>query len=388
MVTPGGQRGRREQGLHVIDGYQFETSSLESPEALARDWSALERVVRPSFFLSWNWISVWLEVYRPRADVLRVRRDGETVALALLVRGHDRRHAGLLTSRTLHLHQTGLEPEDQIWIEYNGMLTTEAGRAPVYRATMRFLVEHYPDWDEFVIGAVREEDAALLDDAAAVHRHDLWTAPCYGIDLADIRRRDSAYLDTLSRNTRYQIRRAVRLYEEQGALSIRRPQDTDEAVERFREIGPLHLARWGGGAGQSGFANPEFMAFHEALIRRHWDEGNVDVIHIRCGEELISAFYNLRYQGSVYFYLSGVRRETDPRLKPGLVGHALCIQEYLDAGADFYDFMGGGERYKSSLGQLHQQLVKSALQRPRLRFRLEGLARAAKHRLLGQGDQP
>ena len=72
----------------------------------------------------------------------------------------------------------------------------------------------------------------------------------------------SSYLDTLSSNTRYQIRRSRRIYEERGQVELKRAQSVGEALEFFDQIGPLHIHRWGGELGESGFVNPEFLLFH------------------------------------------------------------------------------------------------------------------------------
>ncbi|MEE4384474.1 MAG: GNAT family N-acetyltransferase [Pseudomonadales bacterium] len=365
-------------------GVRFEVSS-GLDDSLRSEWVALEARAEAPFFLSWHWIGTWLEVYQPNVEVLRAFKGSQLIGIALFTRFDVERHWGLLRSRTLRLHQTGDAREDQIWIEYNGLLVDRHHRDGVHRLVLDYLLRAVPDWDELIVGAVRNEDADLLAAHPAILRHDLWTAPCYGIDLDAIRRSGASYLDTLSRNTRYQVRRAQRLYEEQGAVELIRPASLNEALEAFEEIGKLHLTRWGSEAGRSGFANPEFMAFHRQLIQRHWNARRVDIRLLRVGGRLVSGFYNFLHEGVVYFYLSGVGNERESRLKPGLLGHALCIEHYLEDGWCFYDFMGGGERYKKSLGQVHQQLFQCSLQKRQLKFRLERAAREIKRRVQKAG---
>jgi len=48
-------------------------------------------------------------------------------------------------------------------------------------------------------------------------------------------------------------------------------------------------------------------------------------------------------------YQTGLVLETDARLKPGLVCHALAIEHARAAGADTYDFLAGAQRYKTTL---------------------------------------
>jgi CelD/BcsL family acetyltransferase involved in cellulose biosynthesis len=96
------------------------------------------------------------------------------------------------------------------------------------------------------------------------------------------------------------------------------------------------------------------------------------------GDQEIASFYNLLHKGVIYFYLGGMETETDNRLKPGLLGHTLCIEDYRHHGFHYYDFMGGEERYKANLGQLHRQLTQVSLQRGRFKLKLEDVARRTK----------
>jgi CelD/BcsL family acetyltransferase involved in cellulose biosynthesis len=353
---------------------------------LRDDWLDLEGRASPTVFLSWQWLGHWLYVYQPLAWVLRVTQGDRLVGLGLVVETDERRH-GVLKSRCLRLHQTGYKLLDQIWIEYNGFLAERGQEDAVAEACLRYLCNFMPEWDEFVIGAIDAEEAERYADITGLHKHLRWEAPCFGVDLDHLRRTGKQYLDTLSRNTRYQIRRSDRLYQQQGDVRLVRPDSVDEALALFDRIAPRHLERWGSGPDQSGFANPDFVRFHRELIRSQWPGGGVDLVSLMAGEEEIASFYNLVYNQVVYFYLGGIEAETDNRLKPGLLGHSLCIEDYRHHGFHYYDFMGGDERYKSNLGHLHRNLVQISLQRPRFKLKLEDVARRARNRWIREtGD--
>jgi CelD/BcsL family acetyltransferase involved in cellulose biosynthesis len=104
--------------------------------------------------------------------------------------------------------------------------------------------------------------------------------------------------------------------------------------------------------------------------------GAVELVRASAGGEPIGYLYNLLHRDRVLYYFSGFRYEADNRLKPGLVTHALCIERHLAGGMQAYDFMAGGERYKSNLGQPGPRLVSVVVERPRLALRLaDGLRR-------------
>lgn len=351
----------------------FELPGIEA------EWQELERRSESSVFLSWQWIGTWLETYRPNACLLRVYRGERLIGLSVVVRGYERRH-GILTSQCLRVHQTGQPNEDQIWIEYNGLLAERGCQREVTVACLHYLSREDQTWEEFIVGAIDSREASYYANATGLTPHIRWEAPCYGVDLNRLSRSGEAYLATLSRNTRYQISRSERLYQQRGELRIERPGTLGEALATFDSIGPQHLARWGGGIDQSGYANPEFLRFHHAMINAYWPSGGIDLVSIWAGDDRIACFYNLLYNKVAYFYLGGLQIEADNRLKPGLLGHALCIEDYRNKGYRYYDFMGGAERYKTQMGRLHKQLVQVALQRNRVKFRLENAVRKVKNR--------
>ncbi len=348
---------------------------------LRNDWLDLEGRASPTVFLSWQWLGHWLDVYQPRASVMRVWERERLVGLGLVVETDERRH-GVLKSRCLRLHQTGHKLLDQIWIEYNGFLAEHGREDAVAEACLQHLCNSMPDWDEFVIGAIDAEDGERFARITSLHKHLRWEAPCYGVDLDELRSSGEKYLATLSRNTRHQINRCYRLYRDYGEVALVRPDSVDEALALFDRIGPRHLGRWGSGPDQSGFANPDFVRFHRELIYFQWPQGGVDLISVMAGDKEIASFYNLTYNQVVYFYLGGMQIEADNRLKPGLLGHSLCIEDYRHHGFHYYDFMGGDERYKSTLGRLHRHLVQITLQRARFKLKLEDVARRARNRFV------
>ncbi len=353
---------------------------LKDVAALAARWHQLETQAEVSIFLSWQWIGTWVETYPLSLIVLEiVDANNDVVGLALLKEYNARRH-GVMVSRSLLLHQSGAEKYDQIWIEYNGLLTAQEHQQAIEAVALAHINSQLR-WDEWIIGGIEIKAALRYATQLNMKTHISWAAPCYGVDLSLIKQQHLTYRETLSANTRYQINRAQKMYERSGQVILERPQSTEEALTFFAEIGPLHIKRWRDSEHKSGFLNPEFVCFHQKMIQQYWPHG-VDLVKVKVNGDLIACFYNLLYRNRVFFYLSGMRSEVDNKLKPGLLSHSLCIENYLEMGFDYYDFMGGEERYKAQLGDVHQQLVKIALQRPKLKFFVENLARDIKNKLL------
>jgi CelD/BcsL family acetyltransferase involved in cellulose biosynthesis len=198
-------------------------------------------------------------------------------------------------------------------------------------------------------------------------------------DLKTPREQGKAIIDSLSSNTRHQVRRSLRLYENaHGRAQVVPAQSTEEAITMFHEAGSWHRSRWL----DSGYNNPAFIEFHETLIKRGFDHGNIKLFRIVFGNHVVGVFYFLLIEGCAYFYLQGLRSESNNKLKPGLNAHCLLMQHFLKQGYDVYDFMGGESQYKRQLCNQQNAFMTLRVHNGRWRFLLEQQARQLKHRLL------
>ena len=349
---------------------------------LEQAWLDLEHRADCSFFLSWNWIGCWLRVFNIRGYVMEARHESAVVALAILVPARVRRH-GWLNVQSLFLNQCGDPDLDVITIEFTGILVDRNYGVPLIDRCLEFICRSdrragfTDDWDELVLGGVPEEYRPITERCGmAVNLTAL--RPSAGVQLDVIRASGRDYLEHLSSNTRYQIRRAIKSYASRGPLAIAAARDVPEALRFLEELKVLHQATWEKRGKPGAFAYSSFVAFHTALIQRSLSTGAVEVLRISAGEQAIGYLYNFVFRDWVGFYLSGFAYEQDAKAKPGLVSHYLCAERYLQAGRKVYDFMAGQNRYKSSLGTPGPTMVTLVLQKPRAKLKLEAALRWCK----------
>ncbi|MBV8592002.1 MAG: GNAT family N-acetyltransferase, partial [Acetobacteraceae bacterium] len=175
-------------------------------------------------------------------------------------------------------------------------------------------------------------------------------SPAPWLDLAELRARCVGFLDTLSANTRYQVRRSHRFFSHLGPLRLRRAETEAEARSYLASLATLHQASWARRGQPGAFADPFFRRFHENLIHRGFREDVIDLLRITAGSTTVGFLYNFRYRGRVYAYQSGLNYDLDSaHAKPGLTCHTLAIEAYLGEGLLSYDFLAGDDRYKTSL---------------------------------------
>jgi CelD/BcsL family acetyltransferase involved in cellulose biosynthesis len=198
------------------------------------------------------------------------------------------------------------------------------------------------------------------------------------VDLARVRAAGD-YLSLLSANARAQIRRALRLFEARAPITLETASSVAEASAIFDELVTLHRRNWQW-RGKEGAFTPFVRAFHERLIRRRFDAGEIQLLRVRSGPATIGSLYNFVFDGVIYFYQSGIAWQADAKLKPGLVCHAEAVAHNASLGHQRYDFLGGESRYKKTLAtDDHRHLVWARIQRPRLRFRVEDALRDARN---------
>ncbi|WOJ98301.1 GNAT family N-acetyltransferase [Congregibacter brevis] len=356
-----------------IGEYQVSITRLEKNTDLATDWLKLEKQVNPSIFTSWLWISTWLDqIAPPPALLAKVYANQEIVALGVFILKKETRYS-LLSSNTARLHQTGLEHEDQVWIEYNALLASPEHKIPALLAVERVLFnEGYCDELKISMLSTTPDSSAYLDRENV--NVDLEVVG-YKRNLALCRQKKATVLQAVSSNTRQQIRRSMRLYSEQfGKPTILDAQTAEEALRMFDEAGSFHKQRWI----DSGFHNAAFTDFHKDLIKRGFDHGNIRLSQLHVGNRLLGVFYFMIYGNTAYFYLQGLRHENNGKLKPGLCGHSLLMQDFLDQGVDEYDFMGGDSQYKQQLADCKNAFVSVRTHNGDWKFLIEDGARHLK----------
>ena len=349
-------------------------------------WSAVFAAsAARSFFLSPEWVGAWLETYGTalHAEVALFEDGGSPVGAAVLASRVTR--LGFVPLRRLYFHTAGEPDADSAAVEHVAPLCRPERSGAVLLALGALVRAR--TWDELVLSGISEAGLEQLSHAVPGLAVETEWRPTYLVDLARLRSSGARYDSVLSRNTRDQLKRSLKLYRARGEPALRFAATPDEALALPAELGALHQARWEARGGSGAFASAHWRAFHERLIARAFPRGGVQLARVSVGDATVGLLYNFVQDGTVAFYQSGFRYEEDNRLKPGLVTHALVIQECIDQGLDVYDFLAGdpaGSRYKESLSTGTVNVAWSVIRRPTMRSRVVAALRRIKRRLPGR----
>jgi CelD/BcsL family acetyltransferase involved in cellulose biosynthesis len=366
-----------------MDGLSWSLTPLTNIAKLQTLWTELETRSDCAFFLTWDWIGTWLSTTPDLSPLLlSVYDSSRVVALALFQPARIQRRAH--ANRALLLHRSGKPSEDLVTIEYNGILVDRLYTRRVESCIFLFLKEAQissgdsPRWQEIHVG-LAANSVAERARAAKLVVVETSRQPSWFVDLAAIRTDGKQYLDTLSANTRYQIRRAIGMYQKFGPINARAAASVDEALHFFEELKTLHQMTWTQRGLPGSFSSSHFEDFHRTLLGRCIERGCAEIVRVTAGSHLIGQLYNFIRNGHVYAYQTGFSYEGDPKLKPGLVGHSMCLERHIRNGDLIYDFMAGGARYKSNLGIRGPDMTYYIFQRNTLTSRSLAFGRRIKN---------
>lgn len=365
---------------------------LGDARALEQEWRGLESRAELSFFQTWDWIGSIVDVLSdgPRPTVWRIRHGSTLVGVGLVWHG-TRQRRGILRSRTLHLHETGVAEIDRVTVEHNDLVVAHGYHQAVVEAVLRGWAGR-SDADELLVSGLRCDAFEVWQQAATdagLWARTRWAHPYYSVDLEAIRTAGHAYIDAVGSNTRYHYRRAVKAYAQRGLVTLDHAGSLPQALEWLDALAALHQAQWAARGEPGAFGTPFQRRFHAVVVERGWGRGTVDLCRARAGDRVLGYLYNFRRNGTIWNYQSGHVSESDAKLKPGLVTHCLAVEDALLSGCGVYDLMVGGSHFKPSLTNAQGTMVWATFQQRRASLALEQwLREASSHWVRWRGAKP
>jgi len=327
---------------------------------LAVRWMELETRADGGFFLSWQWIGSWLRATGARPLLVKAEEAGKIAALGLLAPASRRRL--LFSVNRLCLHETGRAQWDVAMIEHNNFLRARQASPDLAAAIFRAL-QGDPVWDEIVLGGVSPDllNAAKASGLAVVTDRVL---PDFGVLLAGPDQPER-WEDNLSQSLRAQLRQSRNFAERMGPLMLKSATTPSQALEFFEKMTALHTSYWQSRGKPGAFATPSSLAFHREVVASEGGQGRVDLLELSAGREVLGYLYNFQYGERAYSYQSGFSYGEDNRHRPGLLAHAMAIEQARARGIRVYDFLAGDAPYKARLGQRLGEIVWCRAQRNR-----------------------
>src|SRR6185312_10899654 len=141
---------------------------------------------------------------------------------------------GPVPVRRLYLNAAGEDEADETCLEYNRLLCRPEDRPAVVAALGAWLARE--SWDEFAAFALAE---AIVPEALSACRLERSEKNSCFVDLTAFPATLDGFLAVLSRNSREQIRRSLKLYRQSGEIALQAAATVDEGHAFLDQLGAL-----------------------------------------------------------------------------------------------------------------------------------------------------
>ncbi len=237
--------------------------------------------------------------------------------------------------------------------------------------------DHPDPWDVVDLRRLRCGDPVADELAAAFGRHEMSEGWTLNVELEEVcpvailpAGGDlEAYLDTLGKKDRHEIRRKLRRAAAAGDVRLEHSADPLTDLDAFVE---LHQKRWGEeGLFPSTPGGDQSRVFVRRLFELFGADGPVRLSFLTVGGRRIAAGMHLETDDAFLYYNAGVDPDASG-LSPGIVLVAKYVEYALAAGLRRFDFLRGDESYKYGWGAADEPIQRLLVRRPAARAGIRG----------------
>jgi CelD/BcsL family acetyltransferase involved in cellulose biosynthesis len=325
-------------------------TTREDLEDLAGEWNdLLFRSPACDVFLTWEWITAWLEMINPHARLFVVIVRDEQGRLAA-VGPFYQAHCTLL--RLLGYRCLRILGDTVSGSEYINIIARRDVEQDATIAVLSFLARHTGSWDLIWLPNMGPTgDAARSLQAAALQMGFAFRTR--GAEFASIRLPGSfeAYLDGLPAKIRYQMRRGLERLEQQHAGILANCGEKSALKASLEDLFTLHRSRWRERGTSDLFTEPRMRSFCHAMGLAMLEKGWLRLDRVIVGDRAVAAQIGFSFQG-VFYELQRGFDPTFPNI-PGGLGTALrsmVLRRCFSEGIRTYDFLGGFTEAKGRAG--------------------------------------
>lgn len=321
---------------------------------LREEWrELLDDSIAASICLTWEWSTVWWQVFGKSEGVLHVLcvRDGHRLVGIAPFYVQTVFKYGIVPVRILRFLGTGECEEDEVASEYQDVIARKGMEQPVTRLVWSYLRTRFVA-DEFVFNDVLPESLVSsvwsLSGQAASTCFDQFVGVRYSVELPGTW---DAYLGMLDSGSAKRIPYKKRKFERAGKVELRTVDAVEHLDEAFDNLVRLHNVRWTARGKRGVFASSRFLDFHKRLARLLLPLDMLRFRFLYLDDVPVAALYNFLHRGTEYFYQGGFDSSSMAKYSPGVLAHVYAIADAIRTGTTRYDFMKGGvDSYKTEFG--------------------------------------
>lgn len=317
----------------------------ESLDGVAAEWlRLLDETPEPLPFIHPAWQRVWLDEFQDGRQLLLLsaRQGDRLVGIAPFLRQEER--LSLVGHYSI--------------CDYMDMVVRDEDE-DVYASLLETLVAD--DWRELELRGLREESPTLrlLPEIAEqmglqVTRELEAVSP-----RVDLPSTWDEYLGTLTKKDRHELRRKLRRLHSAGRVELRSVTSAEEAPAALDLV--LRLMRESR-QDKARFMTPAMEQFFRRMVQALAPAGLIRIYVLDLDTVPVAALLCFDIGDSTYMYNSGY----DPafsHLSVGLLSKAMCINDAIERGCRWVDFLRGHESYKYDLGGRDRSIYRCLISR-------------------------
>ena len=304
-------------------------------EEFAGYWQHLiDGCSEPTFFDSLTWQKLWWSEFGANSELklLAVRSDSGDIKMIapLMIDG----------SEISFLGSTDL-------VDYHDFLSTDHSAAGSLEAIAR-AVDEMPGVKSINLQSIPGNSATITEFREFAEKFG-WNVEIRQEDVAPrlaLPESWDAYLASLRRKDRHELRRKLRRLEAAGEIrqiELTRPDDIDAAMDAFMAL--LRMST----AGKAEFMTADRERFFRSVAVALAHENATRLAFLEIDGEKVATSLSFVCRDVRYLYNSGYN-PAQSSLSVGLLNHAFTIQRSIEEGLRVFDFMRGNESYKYHLG--------------------------------------
>lgn len=325
-------------------------------DALRPEWNPLlNRSHTNVIFSTWEWQSNWWAAYQAGDLWVVTVRDENDALVGIAPWFIETNREGERVVRTIGCVDV---------TDYVDIIVAPERRDEVFALLAQYAAENRHCFDRINLCNIPEDSPTRTDFVAALEQAGFSTdvvmqEVCPVIPLPDD---FEAYLGTLDKKQRHEIRRKVRRAEGEPGLGwyiVGPEHDLEAEGERF--LGLMAASQ----PDKAEFLrDPKNVAFFKRIVPATFEQGWLQLAFISFQGEVAAAYMNFDYNERILVYNSGLQPDQYGHLSPGIVLLAYLINHAIQTRHAVFDFLRGNETYKYRMGAVDTRVYKLKAQMP------------------------
>lgn len=313
-----------------------------------------------NYFLSWEWLWNWWQVYSETDDrlmVLLVEKEKEIIGIApFYVRKTFL--GGIYPVRRMMFLGTQEKGSGEVGSDYMDVIYREGEERGVVNILFQAIV-HHDICDDIYLSKMdtSTKTFSLFQEEAGNLKFFSRIADEFVSPYIKLPSTWDDYLSELAPSMRYKIRNERRKLQKHSNVLISKIEHVEDLPRGFEELTRLHKKRWESRGMEGAFSHEQFDQFHKRIMPLMLNRGHLELVLLSENSNNKAVLYNIVYKNKIYFYQSGIDI-TDKKAAFGYVLHSYCIEDAIKRGIEEYDFLpkGRSDDYKGRFAKDYRAL--------------------------------